>query len=145
MYIICALMTSYQLWLLLHKWMEKILSNWWWFTGIVLYTKPELPNFVGLSSWQRGTADPRRSLISTKSGQTNDPRVLSVVPEMYKSVQQTYHSFLQIQIWEKPRVGEACLHQKCSFFLTLFKGEDPTHVIKFCCKYSVILKGFLAT
>ena len=35
----------------------------------------------------------------------------------------------------------------CLFFLTLFKrgGEGQTHIKKFCCKFCIILKGFLAT
>ena len=44
------------------------------------------------------------------------------------------------------RIREAFMCQLCSFFKHCSNGGgDQTHVEKFCCKYSIILKGFLAT
>ena len=37
------------------------------------------------------------------------------------------------------------LNTNSAVFLTLLKGFGQTHVQKFCCKYSIILKGSLAT
>ena len=43
------------------------------------------------------------------------------------------------------RVREAITYQLCIFFNTVQKGGGQTHVQNFFCKYSIILKGFLAT
>ena len=44
-------------------------------------------------------------------------------------------------------IREAYMYQLCIFFNTVQKGGwgGETHVQKFCCKYSIILKGFLAS
>ena len=62
-------------------------------------------------------------------------------------VQTNWSSSFCLRYSEGPSQNQNVHLWIVQFFLTLFKGRggDQTHVKKFCCKYSIILKVFLAT